>query len=135
MKGNFMQEKILCIAGKLISGGVLSMVVSYYKCLDKSKYQYDFVFEETADCEIPEGIVEMGARVFRVPDIENPVKYCLAIRRIIKEGNYKIVHSNMNTLSVFSLSSFEEKPPFLLLARPTASISSMNTMHGAFSFA
>ena len=29
----------------------------------------------------------------------------------------------------------KEKPPFLLRARPTASISSMNTIHGAFSFA
>ena len=37
--------------------------------------------------------------------------------------------------NVFSRSSLDENPPFLLLARPTASISSMNTMHGAFSLA
>ena len=36
---------------------------------------------------------------------------------------------------VFSRSSFDEKPPFLLRARPTASISSMKTMQGDFSFA
>ena len=38
-------------------------------------------------------------------------------------------------LSVFSRSSLLEKPAFLLRARPTASISSMKTMQGAFSLA
>ena len=38
-------------------------------------------------------------------------------------------------LRVFSLSSLEENPVFLPLALPTASISSMNTIHGAFSLA
>ena len=36
-------------------------------------------------------------------------------------------------LRVFSRSSFEENPTFFPLALPTASISSMNTMQGAFS--
>ncbi len=36
---------------------------------------------------------------------------------------------------MFSRSSLDENPTFLPLARPTASISSMNTMHGAFSLA
>ena len=40
-----------------------------------------------------------------------------------------------NWFSVFSLSSFELNEGFLLLARPTASISSINIMHGAFSLA
>lgn len=38
-------------------------------------------------------------------------------------------------LSVFSRSSFPPIAGFLLLARPTASISSMNMIHGDFSFA
>ena len=40
-----------------------------------------------------------------------------------------------NWFSVFSRSSFDENPAFLLLARPIASISSMKTMQGAFSLA
>ena len=36
---------------------------------------------------------------------------------------------------MFSRSSLDEKPAFLPLARPTASISSMNTIQGAFSLA
>ena len=98
-----MQERILCIVGKLMTGGVVSMMHTYYKFLDKSKYQYDFVYEEASDCEVPCEITEMGARIFRVPNISSPIKYSLAIYKIIKEGNYKIVHTNLNTLSVFSL--------------------------------
>lgn len=98
-----MPERILCIVGKLVTGGVVSMTNTYYRYLDKNKYQYDFVYEETADCDVPEDIIEMGARVYRVPNISSPVKYFFAIRKIIKEGNYKIVHSNLNTLSIFSL--------------------------------
>lgn len=98
-----MAERILCIIGKLMVGGVESVVYSYYKHLDKDKYQYDFVYESSSCCDIPEEIMAMGARKYKVPANSSPFAYISSIRKIIKKEGYKIVHSNMNTLSVLSL--------------------------------
>ena len=59
----------------------------------------------------------------------------VAARQITPELVPKPSISVRSWLRVFSLSSLELKPTFLPLARPTASISSMKTMQGAFSFA
>ena len=44
-----MAERILCVLGKLRAGGVESMMYSYYRVLDKSRWQYDFVYEEGSE--------------------------------------------------------------------------------------
>ena len=98
-----MAQRILCVLGKLKSGGVESIMFSYYNKLDKNKYQYDFVYEETSDYDIPEEFVDMGAKAFCIPAISSPIAYMSELKKIIKKGNYRIVHSNLNTLSVFSL--------------------------------
>lgn len=100
-----MSERILCVLGNLRAGGVESIMFSYYRFLDKEKYQYDFLYEEGSQLDIPEDIINMGARAFKIPPIKKPLKYMKAVSKIIKEGKYRIVHSNMNTLSVFSLFS------------------------------
>ncbi len=98
-----MAERILCVIGKHVAGGVVSIMHSYYMGLDKEKYQYDFVYEESSDKNIPDPTIELGARAFYVPDVSSPVKHFFAVRKIIKEGKYRIVHSNLNTLSVFAM--------------------------------
>lgn len=101
--GEIMAERILCVLGKLRAGGVESMMYSYYRFLDKDKWQYDFIYEEDSDFGIPDDILHMGAGAFVVPNISNPIKYVKAVKEIIKKGSYRIVHSNLNTLSLFSL--------------------------------
>lgn len=98
-----MAERILCVLGKLKAGGVESIMYSYYRFMDKSKYQYDFVYEESSDFQVPKDIIDLGAKAFVVPDVSSPFKYVKAIENIIKREKYDIVHVNMNTLSVFSL--------------------------------
>lgn len=100
-----MAERILCVLGNLRAGGVESIMFSYYRFLDKEKYQYDFIYEDGSQFDIPEEIISLGARAFKVPPVKRPFKYMKAVSKIIKDGKYRIVHSNMNTLSVFSLFS------------------------------
>lgn len=98
-----MPERILCILGKINSGGVESIMCSYYKFLDKTQFQYDFIYEEGSAFDIPEDLIEMGARAYKVSSVTHPFKYMKDVRRIIKNGKYRIVHSNLNALSLFSL--------------------------------
>lgn len=98
-----MAKRILCVLGNLRAGGVESIMFSYYRFLDKEKYQYDFLYEEGSKFDVPDEILALGARAYKIPPVKKPVKYVKEVCRIIKEGKYSIVHSNMNTLSVFSL--------------------------------
>ena len=99
-----MAERILCILGKLKAGGVENIMYTYYRNIDRSRFQYDFVYEEGSDFEIPDEIISYGARAFKVPSVTSPFSYMRAIKNIIRANKYRIIHSNLNTLSVFSLS-------------------------------
>lgn len=89
--------------GKVAKGGVESMVFSYYTALDKSKFQYDIVYEDKSTYDIPNGIIEMGARAFKITSMSHPLAYISELRGIIKKGSYNIIHCNNNTLSVLPL--------------------------------
>ena len=60
-----MAERILCVLGKLRAGGVESMMYSYYRVLDKSRWQYDFVYEEGSEFDVPAELTAMGAGAYK----------------------------------------------------------------------
>ena len=95
--------KIPWILGKFIGGGVEAVCLNYYKNIDKSKIQFDFICDEDSTNIPYEEIEEMGGKVIIIPSYSKPFKYHKELKRVLKEGNYRIVHSNINTLSVFSL--------------------------------
>ena len=67
-----MAERILCVLGKLRAGGVESMMYSYYRVLDKSRWQYDFVYEEGSEFDVPAELTAMGAGAYKVPSVSSP---------------------------------------------------------------
>ena len=84
-------------------GGVESVVMNYYKNIDRSKVQFDFLVESYSKIVDKEIIERMGGRVIIIPPYSNPFHYMKVLTAIFKQGNYDIVHSNMNALSVFTL--------------------------------
>ena len=95
--------RIAQIMGKWIGGGVEAVVMNYYRHIDKSKIQFDFICDDDST-DIPyEEIEELGGRVILIPPYQKVFKYHKELKRILKEENYRIVHSHINTLSVFSL--------------------------------
>lgn len=76
-------------------------IMNYYRHIDRTKIQFDFFALEGSMIPQKEEIESLGGRVYIVPRYTNPIKYEREIIRLLK--GYSIVHSNMNTLSVFSL--------------------------------
>ena len=96
--------RVLQIIGLSCGGGVEAVIMNYYRHIDKSKVQFDFVVHENPLKSFADEAKSMGANVYEVtPYTKNILKFTYEIYRIIKEGNYKIVHSNMNSLSGFPL--------------------------------
>lgn len=91
------------IIGKLAAGGVESVVFNYYRNIDRTKIQFDFIIHEDSLVGFPGELIEMGANVYKIPSYKHIFKYIRSLRKILKENNYRIIHSHMNTMSVFSL--------------------------------
>ena len=95
--------RVAQVVGKMCGGGVEAVIMNYYRNIDKSKVQFDFIVDEDSTLVPQEEIEQMGGRVFYVPPYQKLTKYISALKKIFKENNYKIVHSHMNTLSIFPL--------------------------------
>lgn len=95
--------RIAQIVGKWVGGGVEAVVMNYYKNIDHNKIQFDFICDSDS-INIPyEEIESLGGRVILVPPYEKVIKYHKQLKKVLKENNYQIVHSHINTLSIFSL--------------------------------
>lgn len=95
--------RVAHIIGKWLGGGVESVVMNYYRHIDRSKIQFDFLCDEDSTNIPYEEIEQLGGRVILIPPYQKVFKYQKELIRIFKENNYKIVHSHINTLSVFPL--------------------------------
>lgn len=91
------------IVGKWLGGGIEAVVISEYLAIDKSKIQFDFICDEDST-NIPYDLIEKnGGRVIIIPPYQKAFKYHKELKKVLKENNYKIVHSHISTMSVFSL--------------------------------
>ena len=91
------------IMGKWIGGGVESVIMNYYRHLDHTKVQFDFICDEDSTRIPYDEIKKLGGRVFLVPKYQKLPQYLKALEGLFRKNQYRIVHSNVNTLSVFPL--------------------------------
>lgn len=95
--------RIAHIVGKWLGGGVEAVIMNYYRHIDRSKIQFDFICDSDSTNIPYEEIEKLGGKVIIVPPYQKVFKYIKELIKIFKENNYKIVHSHINTLSVFPL--------------------------------
>lgn len=96
--------RVLQIMGIVESGGVEAVIMNYYRNIDKNKVQFDFVMHKGGNPYYIAEVQSMDARVYEItPYSKNIIAFTYEIYKIIKDGHYDIVHSNMNALSCFPL--------------------------------
>ncbi len=96
--------RILQILGIVAGGGVEAVIMNYYRHIDRSRVQFDFIVHADSPVDITAEVTALGGRVYPVtPYYKNPLAFTRDIYRIIKDHHYTIIHSNMNTLSAFPL--------------------------------
>jgi len=86
-----------------ILGGAEVVAYNYYRQMDTTKIQFDFVIHEGTVSQVPDDVKSLGCKIYEIPPYSHPFKYIATIRKICKKGRYKIVHSHMNAMSVFPL--------------------------------
>lgn len=95
--------RVAHIIGKWHGGGVESVVMNYYRHIDRNKIQFDFICDDDSTNIPYEEIEKLGGKVILIPPYQKVIKYHKSLKKVLKDGNYKIVHSHINVLSVFSL--------------------------------
>ena len=91
------------IIGKWLGGGVEAVVMNYYRHIDRSKIQFDFICDEDSTNIPYKEIESLGGRVILIPSYQKAFKYHMELKKILRNNKYKIVHSHISTMSFFSL--------------------------------
>ncbi|MBQ7154788.1 MAG: glycosyltransferase family 1 protein [Synergistaceae bacterium] len=96
--------RIAHIIGKMRNGGVESVVMNYYRNIDRTKIQYDFIVDEdSSNSHIQAEMEALGGKIITVPPYQKQAHYQEALFALFTQEKYPLVYSHINTLSVFPL--------------------------------
>ncbi|MCB2339586.1 glycosyltransferase family 1 protein [Clostridium estertheticum] len=98
--------RVLNILHSMDCGGAETMIMNYYRKIDRNKIQFDFLLTNVNHCDYEDEILELGGVIYRIPLLtkKEPWVYCKAINNFFKEHKeYKIVHSHTTSKSVIPL--------------------------------
>ena len=96
--------RVAIIAGVLHSGGKRNLIMEYYRHIDKTKVQYDFICDSDSNGIPKEEIEKLGGKVYLVPPYKHIFSHLKATYKILKDNHYQVMHAFDNTLNVFPLS-------------------------------
>lgn len=98
--------RILHILHSMNRGGAEAMLMNYYRNIDRTRVQFDFLLTEQKRCLFEDEIESLGGRVFRVPllHMSNPLPYINGLKRFFRgHPEYQIVHSHTSSKSAVPL--------------------------------
>lgn len=96
-------ERIAVIMGKMHSGGKKNLVMEYYRNIDRSQIQFDFICDSDSNAIPKDEIEQLGGRVFEVAPYSNIIQNMKDMDLIFKKENYKIVHAYNGTMNLFPM--------------------------------
>ena len=93
--------RIAQIVGNATTGGVISCVLNFYRNIDRTHFVFDFY--SYGPSKFDDEIKSLGGNVFYIPKAIRPISHILKLKKLLRKGNYDIVHAHLTTLSVVSL--------------------------------
>ncbi len=93
-------------------GGAETMVMNYYRNIDREKVQFDFMVHRQEIGAYDKEILELGGKIYRMIPIypQNFKKYQKMISAFFDEHNeYDIIHSHMSELGYFVLKEAKKR--------------------------
>lgn len=98
--------RVLQVVTLMNRGGLESMLMNYYRNIDRSKVQFDFLVHRKGEHDFTEEILSLGGKIYTVSSV-NPLNtngYLYEMNNFFKQHNeYNIVHSHLDALSTYTL--------------------------------
>lgn len=98
--------RILHCVNIMDRAGLETMLMNYYRNIDRSIVQFDFLTHRSEKGAYDNEIKKMGGRIFQAPRLypKNYISYFAFMKLFFQEHpEYKIVHSHIDTMSAFPL--------------------------------
>ena len=92
-------------------GGAETMVMNYYRNMDRSKVQFDFMVHRQERGAYEDEIEALGGRIFRMPPVRpwSAHEYKKVVRAFYGEHpEYKVIHSHMSELGYYDFIEAEK---------------------------
>src|SRR5690554_3430340 len=86
--------RILHIVGRMDRAGAETMIMNLYREIDRSQYQFDFVYFTSDRCDFDDEIEAMGGRILRLKD-GNPVQRFFSLFKALRCGDWRIVQAHI----------------------------------------
>ena len=93
--------RVLQVVTHMNRGGLETMLMNYYRNIDRSQIQFDFLTHRPYDGDYGKEIKELGGVIYHLPRM-NPysITYRQALKRFFDENSeYKIVHVHQDCMS------------------------------------
>ena len=101
-----MTIRVLQVVTVMNRGGLETMLMNYYRKMDRNKIQFDFMVHREAKGHYDDEILSLGGRIHRMPQIR-PGNYRAYFNKLDQffsdHKEYKVVHSHINENSSFVL--------------------------------
>ncbi|NJX15160.1 glycosyltransferase [Tamlana crocina] len=99
-------KRILQIVGTMDRAGAETMVMSLYRAIDKTEYQFDFVYFTERPCDYDDEILELGGKIYRIPEslASSSIRRTFELYKIIKNNKpFHAVHCHQLFSNAFHL--------------------------------
>lgn len=103
--------RILQVVTIMNHGGLETMLMNYYRNINREKIQFDFLVHRQERGIYDNEIEGMGGKIYRLPPIHPTcfIKYTKKLNEFFKQSTqYTIVHAHLDTLSTFVLSAAQK---------------------------
>lgn len=103
--------RILHVVTNLSRGGIETMLMNYYRNIDRNEVQFDFLCNNKTPGEYEEEVRAMGGRIYWTPGL-NPFIYPMYVKFfrefISKHPEYRIIHAHNDAFAAYSLNAAEK---------------------------
>lgn len=99
--------RVLHVIGKMDRGGAETMIMNYFRRIDKDKVHFDFLVHTDEQGDYDAEILNLGGEIHKIPKylVYNEYKYKKACREFFdKYHNYDIVHGHIGSCASIYLS-------------------------------
>lgn len=95
-------KKVLIIinTGFVSYGGLTTVMMNYYRAIDKTNLQIDFASTNVVEENLYKELLDNGSKYFCLGDRKKILKYQINLFKVLKAGNYEVVHINGNSATM-----------------------------------
>lgn len=95
--------RIAIIGGKVHSGGKKNLIMEYYRHIDRTKIQFDFICDADSNSIPEEEIKELGGKVYKITPYQNIIGNMRDMYHLFKENRYDAVHAWNSMMNLFPM--------------------------------